>query len=45
MSLIVSSTSNLQNPFAPFDAALSAAFDVNVNLAIAEDVGNGDHTG
>src|SRR5450830_740345 len=45
MSLIVSSTSNLQNPFAPFDAPLSAAFDANVNLAIAEDVGNGDHTG
>ena len=45
MSLTVSSTSNLRNPFAPFDSALSAAFDANVNLAIAEDVGNGDHTG
>jgi nicotinate-nucleotide pyrophosphorylase (carboxylating) len=45
MSLIVSSTSNLQNPFAPFDAALLAAFDANVNLAIAEDVGNCDYTG
>jgi nicotinate-nucleotide pyrophosphorylase (carboxylating) len=45
MSLTVSSTSNLRNPFAPFDPALSAAFDANVNLAIAEDVGNGDHTG
>ncbi|WP_034297366.1 carboxylating nicotinate-nucleotide diphosphorylase [Herbaspirillum sp. RV1423] len=45
MSLTVSSTSNLRNPFAPFDAALAAAFDANVNLAIAEDVGSGDHTG
>lgn len=45
MSLTVSSTSNLRNPFAPFDGALAAAFDANVNLAIAEDVGSGDHTG
>lgn len=45
MSLTVSNTSNLRNPFAPFDPALSAAFDANVNLAIAEDVGSGDHTG
>ena len=45
MSLIVSSTSNLRNPFAPFDTALQAAFDLNVNQAIAEDVGHGDHTG
>lgn len=45
MSLRVSNTSNLQNPFAPFDAALSAAFDSNVNLAIVEDVGNCDFTG
>jgi nicotinate-nucleotide pyrophosphorylase (carboxylating) len=45
MSLNVSSTSNLQNPFAPFDTALQAAFDLNVNQAIAEDVGHGDHTG
>jgi len=45
MSLTVSNTSNLQNPFAPFDSALAAAFDANVNLAIAEDVGNGDYTG
>lgn len=45
MSLIVSSTSNLHNPFAPFDAALQAAFDLNVNQAIAEDVGHCDHTG
>ncbi|KAF1048168.1 MAG: Nicotinate-nucleotide pyrophosphorylase [carboxylating] [Herbaspirillum frisingense] len=37
--------SNLRNPFAPFDAALHAAFDVNVNLAIAEDVGDCDYTG
>lgn len=45
MSLTVNTTSNLRNPFAPFDAALSAAFDANVNLGIAEDVGSGDHTG
>ena len=45
MSLIVSNTSNLHNPFAPFDPALQAAFDLNVNQAIAEDVGHGDHTG
>ncbi|EJN03238.1 carboxylating nicotinate-nucleotide diphosphorylase [Herbaspirillum sp. YR522] len=37
--------SNLNNPFAPFDAALLAAFDANVNQAIAEDVGDGDFTG
>jgi len=45
MSLTVSNTSNLRNPFAPFDAALAVAFDINVNQAIAEDVGAGDHTG
>ncbi len=37
--------SNLRNPFGPFDAALNAAFDANVNLAIAEDVGDCDYTG
>lgn len=45
MSLTVNTTSNLRNPFAPFDPALLAAFDANVNLGIAEDVGGGDHTG
>ncbi|MFJ3054319.1 carboxylating nicotinate-nucleotide diphosphorylase [Herbaspirillum sp. NPDC087042] len=37
--------SSLRNPFAPFDVALHAAFDANVNLAIAEDVGDCDYTG
>jgi nicotinate-nucleotide pyrophosphorylase (carboxylating) len=41
----ISTASSLRNPFAPFDAALLAAFDANVNQAIAEDVGDGDHTG
>ena len=45
MSLTVSTSSNLKNPFAPFDAALTAAFDSNVNFAIAEDVGACDYTG
>ena len=37
--------STLKNPFAPFDAALASAFEANINLAIAEDVGTGDLTG
>jgi nicotinate-nucleotide pyrophosphorylase (carboxylating) len=37
--------STLKNSFAPFDAALSAAFEANINAAIAEDVGTGDVTG
>ncbi|MFC5472791.1 carboxylating nicotinate-nucleotide diphosphorylase [Paraherbaspirillum soli] len=37
--------SNLKNRFAPFDAALQAAFDNNIRTAIAEDVGSGDVTG
>jgi nicotinate-nucleotide pyrophosphorylase (carboxylating) len=37
--------STLQNPFAPFDAALAAAFENNINAALAEDVGTGDVTG
>ncbi|MFJ3044872.1 carboxylating nicotinate-nucleotide diphosphorylase [Herbaspirillum chlorophenolicum] len=41
----ISATSSLRNPFAPFDTALHAAFDANVNQAIAEDVGDGDYTG
>ncbi len=45
MSLSLSTKSNLNNPFAPFDPALAAAFDANVNNAITEDVGNGDLTG
>jgi len=38
-------TSNLENRFAPFDAALQAAFDNNIRTALAEDVGSGDLTG
>lgn len=37
--------STLQNPFAPFDAALVQAFEANINIALAEDVGSGDVTG
>jgi len=37
--------STLRNPFAPFDAALAAAFEANINAALAEDVGSGDVTG
>jgi nicotinate-nucleotide pyrophosphorylase (carboxylating) len=37
--------STLRNPFAPFDAALAAAFENNINAALAEDVGTGDVTG
>jgi nicotinate-nucleotide pyrophosphorylase (carboxylating) len=37
--------STLNNPFAPFDAALAAAFENNINAALAEDVGPGDVTG
>ncbi|SFI17531.1 nicotinate-nucleotide pyrophosphorylase [carboxylating] [Collimonas sp. OK307] len=39
------STSTLENRFAPFDAALQTAFDNNIRTAIAEDVGSGDLTG
>ena len=35
----------LVNPFAPFDPALQAALSANVQLALAEDVGDGDRTG
>ena len=38
-------TSKLENRFAPFDAALQAAFDNNIRTALAEDVGSGDLTG
>lgn len=37
--------SNLINPFAPFDAALTDALVANVTSALAEDVGSGDLTG
>ncbi len=37
--------STLQNPFAPFDGALTAAFEANIQVALAEDVGSGDLTG
>ena len=36
--------STLRNPFAPFDAALAAAFEQNIAAALAEDVGAGDWT-
>lgn len=35
----------LRNPFAPFDAALTSAFEDNIVTALAEDVGSGDVTG
>ena len=37
--------STLVNPHAPFDAALQAAFAVNIATALAEDIGSGDRTG
>jgi nicotinate-nucleotide pyrophosphorylase (carboxylating) len=37
--------SRLINPFAPFDVALMAAFESNIQAALAEDVGSGDLTG
>lgn len=37
--------STLKNPFAPFDAALAAAFEANIAAALQEDVGTGDVTG
>ncbi len=35
----------LQNPFAPFDAALKTAFEAGILSALAEDIGSGDVTG
>ncbi len=35
----------LQNPYAPFDPALAAAFEANIQAALNEDVGSGDVTG
>ncbi len=37
--------STLQNPFAPFDAALATAFEANIQAALTEDIGTGDVTG
>lgn len=37
--------STLHNPFAPFDPALAAAFESNIQAALNEDVGTGDVTG
>lgn len=37
--------STLKNPFAPFDAALAAAFEANIQAALTEDIGTGDVTG
>jgi nicotinate-nucleotide pyrophosphorylase (carboxylating) len=37
--------STLQNPHAPFDAALAAAFDAGIQVALTEDIGSGDLTG
>ncbi|HTD06652.1 carboxylating nicotinate-nucleotide diphosphorylase [Undibacterium sp.] len=42
---IQDSQSTLNNPFAPFDSALAAAFARNIADALAEDVGTGDVTG
>jgi nicotinate-nucleotide pyrophosphorylase (carboxylating) len=36
--------STLKNTFAPFDAALSAAFEENIRAALVEDIGSGDWT-
>jgi nicotinate-nucleotide pyrophosphorylase (carboxylating) len=36
--------STLRNPFAPFDTALASAFEQNLAMALAEDIGTGDWT-
>lgn len=36
--------STLRNRFAPFDAALTSAFEQNIAVALAEDIGSGDWT-
>ena len=36
--------STLNNPYAPFDAALALAFEENIRSALAEDIGSGDWT-
>lgn len=37
--------STLKNAFAPFDPALVAAFEANINVTLEEDIGSGDITG
>lgn len=37
--------STLKNSFAPFDEALTRAFEANIEAALAEDIGTGDVTG
>ena len=36
--------STLKNPYAPFDEALTLAFESNIRAALAEDIGSGDWT-
>lgn len=36
--------STLRNPFAPFDQALTDAFEANIRAALVEDIGSGDWT-
>lgn len=36
--------STLKNPFAPFDAALTRAFEASIRSALEEDIGSGDVT-
>lgn len=36
--------STLKNPFAPFDEALTLAFEANIRAALEEDIGSGDWT-
>lgn len=36
--------STLKNPYAPFDEALTLAFESNLRAALAEDIGSGDWT-
>ncbi len=36
--------STLKNPFAPFDAALTSAFEASIRSALEEDIGSGDWT-
>lgn len=37
-------SSNLKNPYAPFDTELAKAMAANIDVALAEDVGSGDLT-
>ena len=45
MKNIVNPTSSLVNRFAPFDLALEAAMQANLDAALLEDIGPGDVTG